>query len=110
MNAITQQALRGHFAFVEDRINAHASSHQEAWFKRFVAGEVVGNAWTEVGAVKIGDVITKVSEQDGQWRVNGSKYYSTGSIFADWIDVFAQREEDDAHVIAVVNTRQQSIQ
>lgn len=104
------QALRGHFAFVEDRINAHASSHQEAWFKRFVAGEVVGNAWTEVGAVKIGDVITKVSEQDGQWRVNGSKYYSTGSIFADWIDVFAQREEDDAHVIAVVNTRQQGIQ
>ena len=103
------QALRGHFAFVEDRLNAHASSDQETWFKRFVAGELVGNAWTEVGAVKIGDVITKVSQHDGQWRVSGTKYYSTGSIFADWIDLFAQRVEDDVHVIAAVRVKQPGI-
>lgn len=103
------QALRGHFAFVEDRLNAHASSSQETWFKRFVDGELVGNAWTEVGAVKIGDVITKVTERDGQWVVNGTKYYSTGSIFADWIDLFAQREADDVHVIAAVRTNQPGI-
>lgn len=62
------QALRGHFAFVEDRLNAHASSPQDIWFKRFVEGELVGNAWTEVGAVKIGDVGTRVSA----WVINGS--------------------------------------
>jgi alkylation response protein AidB-like acyl-CoA dehydrogenase len=103
------QALRGHFAFVEDRLNAHASSSQAVWFKRFVAGELVGNAWTEVGAVKMGDVITKVTQRDGQWLVNGTKYYSTGSIFADWIDLFAQREADGAHVIAAVRTHQPGI-
>jgi len=31
------QALRGHFAFVEDRLNAHRDSDQSHWFKRFVA-------------------------------------------------------------------------
>lgn len=103
------QALRGHFAFVEDRLNAHAGSSQEVWFKRFVAGELVGNAWTEVGAVKIGDVMTKLTLHDGQWRVNGTKYYSTGSIFADWIDLFAQREPDGTHVIAAVRTHQPGI-
>jgi len=103
------QALRGHFAFVEDRLNAHANSSQEVWFKRFVAGELVGNAWTEVGAVKIGDVMTKLTHHDGQWRVNGTKYYSTGSIFADWIDLFAQREPDGTHVIAAVRTQQPGI-
>ncbi len=43
------QALRGHFAFVEDRLNAHASASQQVWFERFVAGDLVGNAWTEIG-------------------------------------------------------------
>lgn len=103
------QALRGHFAFVEDRLNAHANSPQDIWFKRFVEGELVGNAWTEVGAVKIGEVITRVSRQGDQWVVNGAKYYSTGSIFADWIDVYAQRDDDGADVIAAVRVHQPGV-
>ncbi|MFM0741953.1 acyl-CoA dehydrogenase family protein [Paraburkholderia xenovorans] len=100
------QALRGHFAFVEDRLNAAPGDTREKWFKRFVAGEIVGNAWTEVGAVKIGDVITRVSRYNNQWVLNGTKYYSTGSIFADWIDVYAQRDDNGADVIAAVSTHQ----
>ncbi|MBD9462933.1 acyl-CoA dehydrogenase family protein [Pseudomonas sp. Pdm06] len=103
------QALRGHFAFVEDRLNAHASSPQDTWFKRFVEGELVGNAWTEVGAVKIGEVVTRVSRQGDQWVVNGTKYYSTGSIFADWIDVYAQRDDNGADVIAAVRVHQPGV-
>ncbi|EGH49200.1 Acyl-CoA dehydrogenase, partial [Pseudomonas syringae pv. pisi str. 1704B] len=56
----------------------------------------------EVGAVKIGDVITKVSPQGDGFVLNGTKFYSTGSIFADWIDVYAQRSDTGADVIAVV--------
>jgi alkylation response protein AidB-like acyl-CoA dehydrogenase len=101
--------LRGHFAFVEDRINAAPGAAREKWLQRFVAGEIVGNAWTEVGAVKIGDVITRVSRNDNQWVVNGTKYYSTGSIFADWIDVYAQRDDNGADVIAAVSTHQSGV-
>ncbi|SEJ08483.1 Acyl-CoA dehydrogenase [Azotobacter beijerinckii] len=104
------QALRGHFAFVEDRLNAQAVAPQDKWFRRFVAGELVGNAWTEIGAVKIGEVGTRVSRQDGQWVVNGRKYYSTGSIFADWIDVYAQRDDGGRDVIAAVSTHQSGVQ
>ncbi|NHN79675.1 acyl-CoA dehydrogenase family protein [Azotobacter chroococcum] len=104
------QALRGHFAFVEDRLNAQAVAPQDKWFRRFVAGELVGNAWTEIGAVKIGEVGTRVSRKDGQWLVNGQKYYSTGSIFADWIDVYAQRDDDGRDVIAAVSTHQKGVQ
>lgn len=103
------QALRGHFAFVEDRLNAHATTAQDVWFKRFVDGELVGNAWTEVGAVKIGDVITRVTRSGDEWRVSGTKYYSTGSIFADWIDLFARRDDTGADVIAAVRTNQPGI-
>ena len=103
------QALRGHFAFVEDRLNAPPSPQREVWFQRFVDGDIAGNAWTEVGNVAIGDVVTKVSQQQGKWVVNGRKYYSTGSIFADWIDLYARRADNDADVIAVVRAQQPGV-
>ena len=107
------QALRGHFAFVEDRLNAPPGPQRDAWFKRFVAGDLVGNAWTEVGSVAIGDVITKVSQKETpkgtQWVVNGAKYYSTGSIFADWVDLYARRADNNADVIAAVSTHQPGV-
>lgn len=103
------QALRGHFAFAEDRLNAHRDADQSHWFKRFVAGEFAGNAWTEVGSVKIGDVITKVTGKEGQWLVNGKKYYTTGSIFAEWLDLYAQVAETGESVIAVTRTAQEGV-
>lgn len=103
------QAFRGHFAFVEDQLNAPESPQKEAWLKRFVAGDLVGNAWTEIGDVKLGDVLTWVSPYDKQWRLNGTKYYSTGAVFADWIDVYAKRTDTKTSVIAVVNTHQPGV-
>ncbi|MCJ0829975.1 monooxygenase [Acinetobacter sp. NIPH1876] len=104
------QALRGHFAFVEDRLNAQKTEPQTLWFERFVRGEIVGNAWTEIGQVEIGDVATRVTAaQDGKLRVNGQKYYSTGTIFADWIDLFALDETTNQHVIAAVSTQAEGI-
>ncbi|WP_085316079.1 acyl-CoA dehydrogenase family protein [Derxia lacustris] len=104
------QALRGHFAFVEDKLNSHDAADRELWFGRFVAGQLVGNGWTEVGAVKIGEVITKVTPKGDGWVVSGRKYYSTGSIFADWIDTYAQRSDTGADVIAAVSTHQPGVQ
>ena len=103
------QALRGHFAFVEDRLNAPYSPSRDVWFKRFVEGDIVGCAWTEIGAVEVGDVVTKVTPHGDQWRLNGEKFYSTGSLFSDWIDVYAQRSDTGGDVIAAVRTRQPGI-
>lgn len=103
------QALRGHFAFVEDRLNAPRDAANEVWLRRFADGDLAGNAWTEVGDVAIGDVITRVSQKDGRWVVNGRKFYSTGSIFADWIDLYARRDGDNLDVIAAVPARQSGV-
>ena len=103
------QALRGHFAFAEDRLNATPGPARDLWFKRFVDGDIVGCAWTEIGNVAIGDVITKVSPNGDGWRLNGEKFYSTGSLFSDWIDVYAQRSDNGGDVIAAVRTRQPGI-
>ncbi|GAA3668322.1 acyl-CoA dehydrogenase family protein [Arthrobacter ginkgonis] len=104
------QALRGHFAFVEDRLVAAPGPERDAWLARFVAGDLVGNAWTEVGDGALGEVGTKVSpDGSGGFVVNGTKYYSTGSIFADWIDTYAERTDTGARVIAAVPARQPGV-
>ena len=100
------QALRAHFAFVEDRLNQPNSDARRQWFNRFIDGELVGSGWSEIGNIKLGEVITTVSPAENGWSLNGEKYYSTGTLYADWIDVFAQRADNGRDVIALVSTQQ----
>lgn len=104
------QALRAHFAFVEDRLNQPDSPQRDRWFSRFLDGELVGSGWTEIGAVQLGQVITKVTPHEGAWRLNGEKFYSTGSLFSDWIDVYAERSDNGGAVIAIVNVNQDAVE
>ncbi|MBB3306879.1 MULTISPECIES: acyl-CoA dehydrogenase family protein [unclassified Enterobacter] len=103
------QALRAHFAFVEDRLNQSDSAERDRWFGRFIDGELVGSGWTEIGTVKLGDVITRVTPGESGWTLSGEKFYSTGALFADWIDVYARRNDNQGDVIALVNTQQPGV-
>ena len=107
------QAFRGHFALAEDRLWQHGRvADQRAWFARFVAGEIAGNAWSEVGATAIDTQHTVLTRDGSGFRLDGTKYYTTGSIFAEWADVYVRRvapgEEDD-FAIAIVDTRSEGV-
>lgn len=108
------QALRGHAALVEDRLWQHARGRdQRVWFDRFVNGEIAGNAWSEVGATSIDTQSTLLTGQpDGSYRLTGSKFYTTGTAYAEWADVYARRElpggETD-FAIALVDTREPTV-
>ena len=105
------QALRAHFGFVEDRLVATPGEQRDTWLRRFADGQLVGGAWTETGDVKLGQVVTQVTPQaDGSWRLNGRKFYSTGSLYADWLDIYAQRADNGTDVIAVTRARQPGIE
>lgn len=95
------QALRGHVALVEDQLYHHPADDRSRWLRRFAAGEIAGNAWTEPGQ---GGVATTLAGSGGTLRLTGRKYYTTGTIFADWIDATAQRE-DGSDVAVIVSTR-----
>jgi len=114
VDANLPQALRGHFALVEDRLWQHArGSDQRVWLDRFAAGEIAGNAWSEVGGTAIDTQRTRLDRlPDGSFRLDGTKYYTTVSIFAEWADVYvrvlnrdAPDEADDEFAIAIVDTR-----
>lgn len=95
------QSLRGHFGFVEDVVSRAAGPSRKRWAERIVAGEVAGNAWTEIGGAKQEAFSTRVSRKNGRLVVNGTKYYTTGSLFADWIDVGATGLDGEGVVLQV---------
>jgi alkylation response protein AidB-like acyl-CoA dehydrogenase len=97
------QAFRGHLGFVEDQLYSADSTDRDEWLARFVNGELVGNAVTEIGNVALGDVRTKLTAVGDNFTISGSKYYTTGSIFAEWIDCSALRP-DGVEVAALVST------
>ena len=88
------QALRAHFGFAEDIVNARAQDRRDRWLPRLSRGEIAGSAWTEIGEAKQAAFSTIVKLQAGKAAsVTGAKYYTTGSLFADWIDIGASGEE-----------------
>ncbi|WP_018298153.1 acyl-CoA dehydrogenase family protein [Corynebacterium lubricantis] len=88
------QGLRPHFLAVESLLTAPDSEHRSTWLRRIgEEGVVVGNALTEVGN-KSGNLSTTIREVDGKLVVSGTKFYSTGSLYADWIQVHALDEND----------------
>lgn len=96
------QLWRNHLAFVEDRLLA-GSDADPFWRERIAAGDVFGGAWSERGAGGLDKVGTRLARDAEGGVLDGTKYYSTGSIYADWISVFAL---DDAEkpIIAIVAT------
>lgn len=108
------QIYRGHLAVVEDarfQYESHrqlaqqdsdlanckdqlfkAQTYQER-LRWFAQGKLVGNAWTEPGKGSLTQSQTKVKNiNEESVVVEGEKLYTTGSIFADYLDVTASNE------------------
>ncbi|MDF3844261.1 acyl-CoA dehydrogenase family protein [Pseudomonas citronellolis] len=94
------QSLRPSFAFIEGLLARGDEAEQQRWFPRFLAGEVFGNAGWEIGGAN-GAVSARLRRDGEAFRASGSKFYSTGSLYADWVSAVAL-DEDDKPVSFVV--------
>lgn len=90
------QVLRAHFGFIE-RLYAEVDPALHApWLRLAAQGTIFGNATTELGHGAVGSLQTRLRRSEGgQWLLEGDKFYSTGTLYADWIGVAAQRDNDD---------------
>jgi alkylation response protein AidB-like acyl-CoA dehydrogenase len=102
------QALRGHIGFVEYVLAHPEESYRKLWFDRVTAGALVGNAESERTGT-FGNLSTTVRKTPDGWRLNGTKYYTTGSLYADWILVSAALDDPDnaepVRAVVQVSTR-----
>ncbi|KAF1010358.1 MAG: Dibenzothiophene desulfurization enzyme C [Pseudomonas fluorescens] len=90
------QALRPGFGFVEGLLASRADdaeAERERWFARYLQGAVIGNAGWEIGGAN-GVVSARIVRDGEHYRASGSKYYSTGSLYADWVSAVALDEDE----------------
>ncbi|MET0269507.1 MAG: acyl-CoA dehydrogenase family protein [Sphingomonas sp.] len=91
------QILRAHFAFVEGRLNSDEAAVNERWFPVIARGELFGAAMAERTTGT--ETLVKLTRKGGRWRLDGEKYYSTGTLYADWIHAAAADGEERLSVI-----------
>lgn len=96
--------LRGHFSHVEERLRLDEAQRRRVT-ELALSGAIVGNASTELGSTPAGAFTWKTQlKPDGNgFLLNGTKFFTTGTLYADYAEVIAS-DPDGATVIALVPT------
>jgi len=95
------QSLRGHLGFTESILNSPNETRRALWLERLGQGEIVGPAIGEIGQTTQAQLNSRLYLDGEQWRIDGSKFYTTGSLYSDWIDV-AVSDHDGERVFVTV--------
>lgn len=82
------QIPQNHFCWLPVVSNG-APAQAEFFYRRFLAGDRIGNAHSEDTRRRPGDYEHQLERGEGGWTITGRKYYSTGAIFAQWIPFIA---------------------
>ncbi|WP_457208301.1 acyl-CoA dehydrogenase family protein, partial [Nocardioides sp. P5_C9_2] len=84
------QVPHSHFVYVNALRHRGTPEQQEFFFGEVMAGKRFGNAQSETGTKHVRDIRTTLTPLGGErWRLDGTKGYATGALFAHWIPVLA---------------------
>lgn len=87
------QVPHSHFVYVNAMRHQGTPAQQRFFFAEVLAGKRFGNAQSETGTKHVRDIRTALTPVGGgRWSLTGTKGYSTGALFADWIPVLAHRD------------------
>jgi alkylation response protein AidB-like acyl-CoA dehydrogenase len=98
--------FRGHLVLLEEVALFAEPAVRDLWFARAVAGDFIGNAQSE--RTETLEVTTTLRRDGERLLLDGTKYYTTGSIYADWIDLVATTEDGEI-VLVTVSTAQPGV-
>jgi alkylation response protein AidB-like acyl-CoA dehydrogenase len=79
--------LRNHFSVVERLLRRPKDDQHRLWQKAVADGAIIGLATTELETPKVGDVKpnTTLTPDGDDYLLNGTKYYSTGTLYSDYV-------------------------
>lgn len=94
------QIPQNHFYAIEV-LRAGASPEQQSFFfAHALEGQRFGNALAEIGARDF-KRRTRLARGPGPWRIDGRKFYCTGSLYAQWIPTLVVAEDGVQHLAFV---------
>lgn len=77
-------ALRSHFNFTEHLALAPLELEDRRHLESVLAGKLFAGASTEQRTKRPGEITTQLSVDGDRYRLNGRKWYATGTAFADY--------------------------
>ncbi|CAN7698585.1 acyl-CoA dehydrogenase family protein [Rhizobium rhizogenes] len=87
-------ALRSHFNFTEGLLLNPNTALDRTQLGRVLSGKLFGGAHTEQGTKRPGEVTTRLTKSGDSYRLNGRKWYATGTAFSDFASFSARNDED----------------
>ncbi|MHC2437200.1 acyl-CoA dehydrogenase family protein [Bradyrhizobium sp. USDA 4451] len=91
------QALRAHFNLVEDLQLNEDEAVKARWLGAIAKGALFGVAVTEPGLGAVDRYRTAITSDGTGLRLNGLKYYTTGTLYADHLLVAARPERQTSY-------------
>jgi len=79
------QSVQPHFFFIEQLRLDGTRAQCERFSREVVHGAIIANAFAERGNKVVGEIKTTLVRDGAAYRLNGTKFFSTGSIFADYL-------------------------
>ncbi len=88
------QLPQNHLGVVDVVSQAGTEAQKRHLFAEVLKGRRFGNGFSERGTKNVLDLKTRLRAEGDGYRLNGTKFYSTGALFAHWIPVLALDDEN----------------
>jgi alkylation response protein AidB-like acyl-CoA dehydrogenase len=103
---IVAHIFRTHFWFVEERLRTAGNPASQQWLAKVAEGKIFGNAFSEKGTLAVGSLVfnTRLLPDPGQpggFRLTGEKFYSTGTLFSDYLTVATTTDHDSVATVVI---------
>lgn len=102
------QSWRTHVLATERHLKEPDGPTRRRWLGRIASGAMIGGGWTESDGSTGAKFTTRLQGRDDALTLTGTKYYSTGSAYADWLE-YSAVDADDALVIVGVDARAEGV-
>lgn len=107
---IVAHIFRTHFWFTEERLRSADDPVSRRWLDKVAEGKIFGNAFSEKGSLAVGSLVFNTrlladAGNPGAFRLTGEKYYSTGTLFSDYLTVTATTDHDSVANVLVPTDR-----
>lgn len=81
------QLPQNHFGLVDVVALTGSEAQKQYFFAQVLGGKRFGNGFSEKGTKNVLDLKTSVTRDGDHYVVHGTKFYSTGALFADFVPV-----------------------
>lgn len=109
---VVAHIFRTHFWFTEERLRTIGGRERDPaslqWLGKVADGKLFGNAFSEKGVNAVGSLVFNtrlLPDPNGGFRLEGEKFYSTGTLFSDFLTVTATTDHDSVATVVVPANR-----